>query len=239
MSGTRHPCEERPNIVSDIGLRLQEGLTDLHLEQQLAPTREAITNAFSAGSTNFFKAVDGVRGGVNKIVAQRQTSGGILPIFSSPFANASSNNNPTNTVSPAFSAASEATSPPPPSSFSPSVLASTGHSGGERKLRPLSLASVASVSSATSTAATSSESYAIPRASAAISAWGSSIGSFVSNKASRFRESIGSVTSASAAPQASADQRMSVSGVGTGAPNMETRSRSTTSPPPQNGANAI
>lgn len=47
--------------MSDIGLRLSEGIQDLKLEQQLAPTREAISRTLSAGSTNFFKAVEGVR----------------------------------------------------------------------------------------------------------------------------------------------------------------------------------
>jgi hypothetical protein len=58
----RHPCNEKPSVVADIGLRLQEGLQELKLEQQLAPTREAITRTLSAGQSNFFKAVEGVRG---------------------------------------------------------------------------------------------------------------------------------------------------------------------------------
>ncbi|KAF9242617.1 transport protein Avl9-domain-containing protein [Melanogaster broomeanus] len=58
----RHPCNEKPSVVSDIGLRLSEGIQDLKLEQQLAPTREAISRTLTAGSTNFFKAVEGVRG---------------------------------------------------------------------------------------------------------------------------------------------------------------------------------
>ena len=49
-------------MVADIGLRLQEGIQDLKLEQQLAPAREAMVRTFSTGSTNFFKAVEGVRG---------------------------------------------------------------------------------------------------------------------------------------------------------------------------------
>lgn len=173
----KHPCEERPNIVSDIGLRLQEGITDLHLDQQLAPTRQALSSAFAAGSTGFFKAVEGVRGGVNQIVAQRQaSSGGLgLPSFSNPFANNSTT--ATSATSP------DVTSPPPPpSSFNPP--------SGEKKLRPLSLASMASVSSATST-----NEAAPSRASATFSTWGSSVGSFLSNKASRLRESVSSVTS--------------------------------------------
>jgi len=58
----RHPCNEKPSVVADIGLRLQEGIQELKLEQQLAPTREAITRTLSAGQTNFFKAVEGVKG---------------------------------------------------------------------------------------------------------------------------------------------------------------------------------
>ena len=57
----RHPCSEKPSVVSDIGLRLSEGIQELKLEQQLAPTREAISRTFAAGSTNFLNAVAGVR----------------------------------------------------------------------------------------------------------------------------------------------------------------------------------
>jgi hypothetical protein len=58
----RHPCNEKPSVVSDIGLRLSEGFQDLKLDQQLAPTREAISRTFTTSSANFFKAVEGVRG---------------------------------------------------------------------------------------------------------------------------------------------------------------------------------
>ncbi|KAJ7486222.1 transport protein Avl9-domain-containing protein [Mycena galericulata] len=58
----RHPCNEKPSVVADIGLRLQEGLQDLKLEQQLAPAREAVARTLTAGSMGFFKAVEGVRG---------------------------------------------------------------------------------------------------------------------------------------------------------------------------------
>ncbi|KAF9220929.1 hypothetical protein BS17DRAFT_786226 [Gyrodon lividus] len=58
----RHPCNEKPSVVSDIGLRLSESIQDLKLEQQLAPTREAISRTLTTSSTNFLKAVEGVRG---------------------------------------------------------------------------------------------------------------------------------------------------------------------------------
>lgn len=57
----RHPCTEKPSVVADIGLRLQEGIQELKLEQQLAPAREAVARTLATGSTSFFKAVEGVR----------------------------------------------------------------------------------------------------------------------------------------------------------------------------------
>ena len=56
-----HPCNEKPSVVADIGLRLQEGIQELKLEQQLAPAREAVTRTITVGSANFFKAMEGVR----------------------------------------------------------------------------------------------------------------------------------------------------------------------------------
>ncbi|KIP02780.1 hypothetical protein PHLGIDRAFT_111646 [Phlebiopsis gigantea 11061_1 CR5-6] len=57
----RHPCTDRPSVVADIGLRLTEGIQELKLDQQLAPAREAVSRTINAGSTGFFKAVDSVR----------------------------------------------------------------------------------------------------------------------------------------------------------------------------------
>ncbi|THV02974.1 hypothetical protein K435DRAFT_775155 [Dendrothele bispora CBS 962.96] len=57
----RHPCNEKVSVVSDIGLRLSEGIQDLKLEQQLAPAREAVQKTFTLGSASFFSAVQGVR----------------------------------------------------------------------------------------------------------------------------------------------------------------------------------
>ncbi|OSD02509.1 hypothetical protein PYCCODRAFT_1435499 [Trametes coccinea BRFM310] len=57
----RHPCSEKPSVVADIGLRLSEGIQELKLDQQLAPTREAISRTLAAGSTGFLNAVAGVR----------------------------------------------------------------------------------------------------------------------------------------------------------------------------------
>ena len=60
LDSSRHPCNEKPSVVADLGLRIQEGLQDLKLDQQLAPTREVITRSFNLGSTNLLKAVEGV-----------------------------------------------------------------------------------------------------------------------------------------------------------------------------------
>lgn len=55
--------------MADIGLRLSEGIQDLKLDQQLTPTREAISRTLTVGSTNFFKAVEGVRGRLQQRIA--------------------------------------------------------------------------------------------------------------------------------------------------------------------------
>lgn len=65
-------------------LRLSEGIQDLKLEQQLAPTREAISRTINAGSANFFKAVEGVKGrlmqrsGSTTSVGSASTSSGTM-----------------------------------------------------------------------------------------------------------------------------------------------------------------
>ena len=75
----RHPCDGKVNVVSDLGLRLSEGLHDLHIDQSLAPTREALSSAYLAGSsaivsggTSLFKAFNGVRDDISaRIEAER------------------------------------------------------------------------------------------------------------------------------------------------------------------------
>ena len=79
----RHPCTEKPSVVTDIGLRLQEGIQDLKLDQQLAPAREAVSRTLAAGSTNFFKAVEGVRGRWAARSANQSASGSTSPPMTS------------------------------------------------------------------------------------------------------------------------------------------------------------
>nr|ODN81349.1 hypothetical protein L203_05604 [Cryptococcus depauperatus CBS 7841] len=70
----KHPCGGKVNVVSDLGLRLVEGLHDLHLDQQLAPTRDALSLAWTTGSTTLFKAFDGVRTEVSTRLREREES---------------------------------------------------------------------------------------------------------------------------------------------------------------------
>ncbi|OXB36127.1 cytoplasmic protein [Cryptococcus neoformans] len=68
----RHPCEGKVNVVSDLSLRISEGLHDLRLDEQLGPTREALSSAFSAGSSSLFRAFDGVRSEVSNRLRERE-----------------------------------------------------------------------------------------------------------------------------------------------------------------------
>jgi hypothetical protein len=49
-----------------------EGLHDLHLDQHLGPTREAIGGALAAGSSTLFRAFDGVRSEVSARLRERE-----------------------------------------------------------------------------------------------------------------------------------------------------------------------
>jgi hypothetical protein len=76
----RHPCDGKVNVVSDLSLRLAEGIHDLHIDQSLAPTREVLSSAYAAGSSaiisggsSLFKAFDGVRSDISsRLEAERQ-----------------------------------------------------------------------------------------------------------------------------------------------------------------------
>jgi len=122
----RHPCIDKPSTVTDIGLQLSETIRDLKIEQQLAPTREAISNAFTTSSTNFFKAVDGLKGRWN----QRSTSSTSIATASSSTSLATSTEpKDTTTVPEIPEAVAEPTPAPAPStptsppSRPPSVVA--------------------------------------------------------------------------------------------------------------------
>lgn len=167
----RHPCNEKPSVVGDIGIRLSEGLQELKLEQQLAPTREAISRTITASSTNFFKAVEGVRGRW-----QQRTS-----------SSASFNSDLTSSTyeSPVEVSKSELGLSSPPASegskLTPNITRQTSReSASGTPMRPVSVAQAAS------------------DAKVALGNWGAGIQSFWSGRASRFsmsRSSIASVAS--------------------------------------------
>lgn len=156
----RHPCNEKPTVVSDIGLRLSEGVKDLKLDQQLAPTREAITRTITAGSTGFFKAVEGVRGRW-----QRTPS-------------STSVNIPSNASVSSVSSTPVEVSTPLAESL-PELLKSTPPSSPLATAKPIAVPESPQRQKAT-------VSVDLNETRAAIGAWGAGIGSFLSTKAARF-----------------------------------------------------
>ncbi|KAI0059582.1 hypothetical protein BV25DRAFT_1828836 [Artomyces pyxidatus] len=156
----RHPCNEKPSAISDIGLRLSEGIQELKLEQQFAPTREAISRTITAGSTGFFKAVEGVRGRwmqrSGSTTSVESVSSSILEISKSEVGSLSSASAPSSPpVSPPAAPPLSARSQPPPAS--PPVNAS-----------PAKAAQVAA------------------EAKEQIGKWGAGLGSFFATRAARF-----------------------------------------------------
>jgi hypothetical protein len=61
-----------PLRVHAIWILAVEGLHDLHLDQHLGPTREAIGGALAAGSSTLFRAFDGVRSEVSARLRERE-----------------------------------------------------------------------------------------------------------------------------------------------------------------------
>ena len=134
----------------------------MKIDQQLAPARETLTNALAAGSTGFFRAFEGVKGGINRLAAQRKES---LSGSSSGISSAVA-------ASDVVSPASAAVPASPPLT--------------ESKLRPLSLVSTRSAVSTTSiTSSPAGDATGTPTRTSIVS-WGSGIGNFISSKASRF-----------------------------------------------------
>lgn len=62
----RHPCEGQTHLVQDVGIRLNQGLHDLHLEENLAPAREVITKGIATGSEGVWKFYSNVKGDLAK-----------------------------------------------------------------------------------------------------------------------------------------------------------------------------
>jgi len=158
--------------VADIGLRLQEGIQDLKLEQQLAPAREAVARTLTVGSTNFFKAVEGVRGRW----AQRS-----VPVGSA------GNEDPVNK-------SSRASTPPIEVSKAdfedaPRTAKQSDYNLNPKAshLRPFSLTSTNSLPSDSPTTSPTAAALAnMTGPLKPLSSWGAGIGSFLSAKTSRF-----------------------------------------------------
>lgn len=58
--------EGRTNPIEDVGIRLAHGLQDLHLQENLAPTREAIARGLSTGSEHLLGAYSYIRSDLSK-----------------------------------------------------------------------------------------------------------------------------------------------------------------------------
>ena len=165
---SRHPCNEKPSVVADFGLRLQEGIQDLKLEQQLAPAREAVARTLTVGSTNFLKAVEGVR----ERWTQRTTPTALYA------EDGKSSRASTPPVEVTKLDVEDAPRTARPADYNPKFA----------NLRPFSLTSNNSLSFASPTSPNPPASASAAMASPAqqFSAWSAGLGSFFSAKASRF-----------------------------------------------------
>ena len=192
----RHPCSGKPSVVEDIGLRLQEGLQDLHIQEQLTPAREAISRTFATGSTNFFKAMEGVR---ERWAQRSQTS-------------LSSTETGTVSGTPVEISRSEADLSKVRSSVDTkttrsSTFSTTSQSGNG--LRPLSLSKNNNAPGQQQTTTPASTVAADTKAT--IGGWGSSIGSFISQRTARLSARTNSIPTVSTAPPQTDAKRDSAS----------------------------
>ncbi|KAF8228557.1 hypothetical protein L208DRAFT_1403694 [Tricholoma matsutake] len=175
----RHPCDQKPSVVADIGLRLQEGIQDLKLEQQLAPAREAVVRTFSTGSTNFFKAVEGVRGRWAQRSADSTKDGNngstMPPSRSNSIAEVPVEVNKSDLGK---------SSPPMPTTTAGALRP---FSLGLRRPSHLNMGTASSPSSSASgpSVSGSSASSPPPPVGAALASWGVGIGSFISTRLAR------------------------------------------------------
>ncbi len=160
----RHPCSEKPSVVSDIGLRLSEGIQDLKLDQQLAPTREAISRTLTAGSTNFFNAVAGVRERWMQRSVSSESSLGLTKV------------NSRGSVSDAASLTSRKGSADFPRNDTAATPTATAPAKGGG-LRPLSIVGAQALAQA--------EAPKPPPVPSTFGTWGASVGSFFSQRTAR------------------------------------------------------
>ncbi|GAA5859457.1 hypothetical protein JCM1840_004624 [Sporobolomyces johnsonii] len=72
----KHPMEGKTNPLEDVGIRLVHGLHDLHLQENLAPTREAITRGLSSGGESIWGAYRWAREEANRRAKEGSEEGG-------------------------------------------------------------------------------------------------------------------------------------------------------------------
>ncbi|CEQ40758.1 SPOSA6832_02416 [Sporobolomyces salmonicolor] len=72
----KHPMEGKTNPLEDVGIRLVHGLHDLHLQENLAPTREAITRGLSSGGESIWGAYRWAREEANRRTKEGPDDGG-------------------------------------------------------------------------------------------------------------------------------------------------------------------
>lgn len=66
----RHPCEGQAHVIEDVGIRLVNGLHDLHLDEKLGPTQEAISKGIATGSEGVWKLYSSVKSDLAKRQAE-------------------------------------------------------------------------------------------------------------------------------------------------------------------------
>lgn len=71
--------EGKTNAIEDVGIRLAHGLHDLHLEENLAPTREAIARGLTTGSESLWKTYTSLRSDFSKRQLERKEAEGLPP----------------------------------------------------------------------------------------------------------------------------------------------------------------
>ncbi|KAG8881086.1 late secretory pathway protein avl9 [Tulasnella sp. 331] len=183
-----HPCESKPTPISDIGLRLAEGIYELKVAETVAPAREALSNAVAVGSTGFFKAFESVRSEVSNRLAARQSSSIAPSPNSSPKVLPLPETPTRRSPSPGPLRTSYPPAPSTQMAAPPSPVTTSG-----RGLRPLSLAPSAT---AAATVAASTASDLGATAGAAAKATLSSWGSFLAKKASEYKRPVASAPTA-------------------------------------------
>lgn len=65
----QHPFTGKTTAMSDVALRLQAGLHDLHLDENWTPTKEAFTAALQAGSSSLSKVTNAWRQDLGRLAS--------------------------------------------------------------------------------------------------------------------------------------------------------------------------